>query len=285
MGNNQEGYSIWIKSGFVIYAILCLCIFTYLRFPYDVISSRIETSLSEYLGMDISVDSIRTALPIGFSFKSVEVNKNLMFNEITLRPGLLSLIRGKLNLDVKALLGQGRIDGFFKTPINSFGEPVTIGGKIDNMDISPLIKTFWGLDNINGHVTGTLEFEGLPRRLYKSDGQVCLIFKDGTFPVFIPMLPLDAISFNTLDIDAHMKKGLLIVDKASIEGSNLSGTLKGRVRLNKQITYSRLNLTGEMKLPDSIINILPEDSQLKKGRIKFTLGGRLNLPKFRLITR
>ncbi len=285
MGNSEEKYSVWIKSGFVIYAIFCLLIFLYLRFPYDMISSRIESSFSEYIGVDISIDSLKPILPIGLYMGGVEVDKGLVFNKITLRPELLGLIRGRLNIGVKALSGQGKIDGFFKTPIRSFGETIAVGGNIDNIDISGFVKTFLSLDNANGYVTGMLEFEGLPKRLYKGDGKISLVFKDGAFQVSIPMLPFDAISFNTFNIDAYMKKGLLIIDKASIEGPDLSGTIKGRVMLSKNLFSSRLNLRGEMALPDSIMAVLPENSQLKPGKIKFTLGGRLNLPKFRLITK
>jgi len=285
MDDSEEKYSIWIKSGFVIYAILCLLIFLYLRFPYDMISPKIGSSLSEYIGVDISIDSLKPMLPVGVSMGGVEIDKGLVFNEIVLRPKLLGLIRGKLDIGVNALSGQGKIDGFFKTPIRSLGETIVVGGNIDNIDISGFAKTFLDLDNAKGHVAGGLEFEGLPKSLYKGDGKIDLIFKDGVFPVSIPMLPFDEISFSTLNIDARMKKGLLIIDKASMEGKGLSGTLTGEVRLNKNLTSSRLNLRGEMTLPDSIMAVLPGNSQLKQGKIKFTLGGRLNLPKFRLITK
>ncbi|MEA3222795.1 MAG: type II secretion system protein GspN [Thermodesulfobacteriota bacterium] len=285
MGVSEEKYSIWIKSGLVIYAIFCLLIFLYLRFPYDMISPKIESFLSEYIGVGISIDSLKPILPIGVSMGGVEIDKSLVFNKIVLRPELLGLIRGKLDISVNALSGQGKIDGFFKTSIRSLGETIAVGGNIDNIDISGFVKTFLGLDNAKGHVTGGLEFEGLPKSLYKGDGKIGLIFKDGAFPVSIPMLPFNVISFSTLNIDAHMKKGLLSIDKASMEGPDLSGTIKGRVMLSKNLFSSRLNLRGEMTLPDSIMAVLPEHSRLKQGKIKFTLGGRLNLPKFRVITK
>ncbi|HHO76947.1 MAG TPA: type II secretion system protein GspN [Deltaproteobacteria bacterium] len=284
MGRVKTDYSFRTKAGFIVYALFCLIIFVYFRFPYDLLKDRFEHLLSAALGSEVTLGHMHAHLPLALAADGLKINTFLLAKRIVFHPRIVPLLAGELGVDISAGLVSGGIEGFIKTPLKSMGDPFELVLDVESADAAIFSQLFPANARSTGIITGHGEFQGPSGSIEKAHGAVSLQVRDGTIPLNIPNLPLDMISFKALDVDARMDKGMLTIEKAELNG-DISGTLQGAVRVRDRLGMSRLNLTGELIVPDAMRNMLGAGNLGASSGIKFSLRGTADKPLFRMLNR
>ena len=284
MDRERRAYSFWAKAGFVIYACLCFLMFVYLLFPYDVLRDRLEYAMQASFGLDVSLGHVKSRLPLGMAIDNLKIKQEPIAQDLIVSPSILGFLEGDLKLDFKSRIDEGRLKGMFATPIRGRGDSVKIVLNFDEVNIERFSKLIPEGSNIKGILSGNLSCSTSPGALYKASGNVSAVWKNGTMPLFISAFPLNELSFEMLEFEANMDKGLLVIDKVELSG-DISGTVQGRIRVVQDISKSRLNLSGEAKLPQFMMSLLNVKQSGSDTGIKFSLGGTASLPRLRLRTR
>jgi type II secretion system protein N len=283
MDDKANGYSFWIKSGFIIYILVCFSVFAYLKFPYSVFVPKIEHSLAKRIKKEVAIENIKPAFPFGFCIEGLKIDKELVCKEMIIRPRFLSLFIGRAGLTIHIATQEGSAKGFFEKPFLGIGK-MKAKASMDNMDITILQKIFpQERGSFQGHITGKIVFRAPAQKPYKASGEAHLEFRQGTIPAFAKELPFIEIAFSSLKLDANMKEGLLNLEKLVFQGTNTSGNMNGTIKLKEKTSSSELNFNGEMKLPENIAQTLGGASNSSSGKTKFILEGKIKSPQFRVV--
>jgi type II secretion system protein N len=280
----KKGYSFWAKVGFVLYVIICLIIFIYMQFPYDTLKTRLEQTLSTALGKEVTLGHIHSQIPFGFAAQGLDINAVPVATNLIFHPHLTSLLSGTFGVDLSAQLISGSVKGFVKTPMKSAGNSVEIFLDADNVDSAAFTKLLPANLQPRGIIAGHAEFKGPPDSIDKAQGMVSLVWKEGSIPLAISSVPLDALAFTSLEVDAKIDKGMLTIERAELNG-DISGTIKGAIRVRNQLERSRLNLTGEIMLPEGMKSLFGTQGNDASQGLKFSLRGTIDRPRFRVLSR
>jgi len=284
MDRVKKGYSFRAKAGFTLYALCCLIMFIYLQFPYDMLKDRLEQMLSSAFRSEVTLGHMHSHLPLGIAADGMKINTSQVADRIVFHPRLARLFAAELGLDISAELLSGGIEGFIQTPFKSMGDPFEMVLDVDKVDSAVFSRLLPANMRSSGIISGHAEFKGPSGSIEKAQGLISLQCTDGTIPLTIPRLPLDAIGFKTLDVDARIDKGMLTIEKAELSG-DISGTLQGAIRVRDQLDRSRLNLTGELILPEAMKNLAGAGNLDTSSGLKFSLKGTPGRPRFRMLSR
>ncbi len=276
------------KAGIALYLLFCLVLFVLVRFPYDTFRGRLEGTMSSLIGRPVALGHISSSLPFGLKVEGVSIGENPFARELRIRPGLFSLLSGSLDLDMEALFPSGSLSGSVCTPFDAAGESLSVSARMDNLDsqaFQPLFPTGTGP---RGPVTGTIDISRPNASFREMEGRVDIVWKDGYLPIphsqlSLP-LPLDGIQFKTLEVESVMERGLVTLKRVDLAG-DISGTVTGSVRIMEPLSRSRLNLTGEVGLPPDLALLLGSQAGSPTERMRFSLRGTLDRPRFRLLNR
>jgi type II secretion system protein N len=284
MAEKRAIHPIWLKVVFVLYTLVCTIVFVYALFPYDVLKGRIEESLTQALGSDVTLGHIRPSFLWGFTVDGFDVKGVRVAKELTISPRPLYLFTGTLGLGFNAAMASsGGGEGYLRMPFKKSKKPVEISLSLTNMDMSSLATLFPPNVKPKGNISGEFNLVTPRDTLDKATGGLSLNWKKGTLPLNLDALPIDALIFDTLEFDAKINKGVISIEKADLAGE-ISGNMMGNVRFSKNIKRSRLNITGELILPESMRNALGVGMQPSGQTTRFSLRGSLERPRFRLIT-
>ena len=284
MVSAKKDYSFRVKVGFILYAVFCLIVFVCIQFPYDTLKYRLEQTLSRTLGAEVSLGHLHAHLPLGLAADGLDINSVPVATKLTFHPQFTKLFVGRFGLDIWAQLLSGEIEGFVATPVMGMGKTIEIvldAGGVDSAAFSKLLPAHI---QPRGIISGHAELNGPPDSLDKVSGSVTLVWKDGSLPLSIPTIPLDAIAFKSVEVDAFMDKGMFTIERGELNG-DISGTLKGAIRVRELLDRSRLNLTGEVILPENMKGLLGIKDQDTAAGLKFSLRGTLGSPRFRMLSR
>lgn len=277
------------KAGIGLYLLFCLVVFVLVRFPYDTFRGRLEGAMSSLVGRPVALGHISPSLPFGLKVEGVSIDGNPFAPELKIRPGLISLLSGSLGLDVEALLPSGSLSCSIRTPLGAAGESLSVSARMDSLDPQAFQPLFSSGAVPRGLITGTIDISRPNASPREMEGRADIVWKDGYLPIphsqlNLP-LPLDGIVFTALKVESVVEKGLVTLESLELAG-DISGTVRGSLRIMEPLCRSRLNLTGEVVLPPDLALLL--DSQAGSpttGGMRFSLRGTLDRPRFRLLNR
>jgi len=273
-----------VKTGAAIYVFLCLVVFVSIRFPYDAFRGRMEESMSSALGRPVSLGHVRSSFPFGLKVEGMSIDKQPFARELRLYPGLFSLIVGRLNMDVEAMFASGRIEGFISRPFRDANGMTSVNARMDNLDSQALKALLWPGVDPRGIISGSLELSGPGSSIRELDGRANIVWEEGYLPLPVSLLPVDGLQFKVLKVDSFMEKGLLTLEKLELDG-DISGTVKGSVRLMEPFSRTRLNLSGEIGMPADMALLVGAQTSSSSERVKFSLRGTVDRPRFRVLNR
>ncbi len=270
------------KAGLAVYGIMCLIVFTFIRFPYDTFRGKLEQAIGSAINQQVTLGHIHFRLPIGFRVDSLMINRNLLTKELILMPHLFSLLGGKYGLDMKAVFPTGSLKCSFDVPMGESGKPMNLLLKMDNFDAGLFKVIFSTRSQARGIINGTIDLEGPGMTWSKMGGQVDLEWKDGNIPLPGFHMPMEEIRFKSMEMDSTLNKGVMSLNKMDITG-DVSGSMKGSVHLSNQLSQSRMNITGNISLPQGAV-ASPGTGQasMPQGNVRFSLKGTFNTPRFRI---
>lgn len=267
------------KVGFAVYGIVCLILFTYIRFPWDTFRGRMEQSISTAINQPVTLGRVHAHFPFGFKADGMTINKTVKAKELIVRPHFLTLMTGSMGMDIKALFTTGSLVCSFDKPLGTARKPVKASIEMENFDSSLMHTLFATSVQPKGFITGKIRLAGPTPSLREMDGKADLVWKDGFFPLAGSQLPMDGIKFKTMEMNSRIEKGLVTLEKMDLKG-DMSGNMNGSIRMMDPFSRSRLNLTGMISLSQGATP--PMGAGIQQG-MRFSLRGTLEKPRFRLL--
>jgi type II secretion system protein N len=245
-------------GGYAAFSVAVLVLFAWLRMPSDAVRSLVLSAIStNQAGVQVLLDSAELSFPFGIMLSGLTVQTvddsalRVEAEKVTAHPVLLSLLTGRLALRIQATSMGGRIDGDI-----AFRDRFAAGGPLQadltfgNIDAAdcPWLAAILGRQ-VRGRVDGRLRFDGIPGQWTAGSGHLDLVFVNGMISFQAPLFGLEQMTFTRLEGNIELGNGTLKVNRFHVAGESLQGAFRGNVRLDGDLSSSRLALRGDVNVP------------------------------------
>lgn len=266
--------------GYILAGVAMLILFLYLRFPGGAVTETIKAEAARYPGLLLSIDAARPAIPPGVTLENVTAGfrgrpeATLHADSLGIRPGWLSLLRGRLALVMAAEGYGGDVRGRIEfANIYSVKGPLSAEMNIREIRIE---KCAWLRDALARQITGTLKgsatFSGAAESLKNGTGNIDLTLTNGTYQLLENILGFERIDFNKVDAKVSFRNGALKIAGLTLNGEKIRISLKGNILLADDFRESQIDLNGSIEIP----------MQGNK-RVTLVISGTLGNPKTRFM--
>ena len=286
------------KFGYILFAVFCLIIFIYLRFPYEVVLTRIinlvEPQLSRDGSIRISANDLSPYRLLGVSLYDFKILQNgepiFQAKKVSARLRILPLLTGSKSIAFYSKSFGGSLKGHLGMNDESMFGKIYLK-KINLQNISYL-KTKMDVP-VRGILKGKITFSFDSKKIQNSilDGDLSLD-KGLLGPGQIKGFELPAKGIRLDDKNKPIPITLSLKDSQltpSIKFSNddLSLDLKGTIRAHPRMDRSRLDLQVKFSFGNQIKDQLPSiffDNLLKPaensdGSYGYKISGQLRRPR------
>lgn len=268
--------TFWKKALYIIYGVLCVLLFSYLLFPYYALKPKFEDALSRVTDMDVSINAIKPALPIGWTMIGLNISDEHAMDSLTLKPKILPLFIGKFAMGIKMTEGKGLLKGRFATTFFKIGNRVDVDLYMKKFELSVIRHFSKKLDELSGTVNGEVDVTYIKDQPERSNGEINLLVDNGQIPLNIPSFPIAAIPFSKFDLKAKMDNGLLKISKADLSGNDVSGNMRGDMKMGGSIETSDLNFIIGLRLSPAYRSFFGSSGN---ENVKIVIGGKLGSPR------
>jgi type II secretion system protein N len=286
--------------GYILYCLIITTGFLYLRFPSDVIKGYVRDAVNKpNIPIVLSIDRVKPWPTLGLKVEEAEISLKdasapqlFKAESLIVRPEIWSFVKGSRRYRFQCQAYGGSIKGCVQFRQNAMKLPFHTEIEVKDMQVGghEYLEDLVGR-RIQGNLSGTIHYSGQSNNLMSGDGGANLRLFDGAIELLLPLLGLDSIAFNEIEIDMVLKKRMINIDRFDLTGDQLKGKLSGKVSLKKQIERSSLDLRGELEPfaafftsaegTSSAMNIIKK--RLKRGALDFVIRGTLREPKVRFI--
>ena len=262
--------------GYILAGVAMLILLLYLRFPGGALTETIKAEAARYPGLLLSIDTVQPAIPPGITLENVTAGfrgrpeATLHADSLGIRPGWLSLLRGRLALVMAAEGYGGEIRGNIEFA-NIFSVKGPLSAEMNIREIR-IEKCAWLRDALARQITGTLKgsatFSGAAGSLKNGTGNIDFTLTNGSYQLLESLLGFERIDFNKVDAKVSFRNGALKIAGLTLNGEKLRISLKGNILLADDFRESQIDLNGSIELP----------MQGNK-RVTLAIGGTLGNPK------
>jgi len=267
--------------GYILAGVAMLILLLYLRFPGGAVTETIKAeAATSYPGLLLSIDTAQPAIPPGVTLENVTAGfrgrpeATLHADSLGIRPGWLSLLRGRLALVMAAEGYGGDIRGQVEFA-NIFSVKGPLSAELNIRDIR-IEKCAWLRDALARQITGTLKgsatFSGAGESLKNGTGNIDFTLTNGSYQLLESLLGFERIDFNKVDAKVSFRNGALKIAGLTLNGEKLRISLKGNILLADDFRESQIDLNGSIELP----------MQGNK-RVTLAISGTLGNPKTRFM--
>jgi type II secretion system protein N len=267
--------------GYILAGVAMLILLLYLRFPGGAVTETIKAeAATRYPGLLLSIDTAQPAIPPGVTLENVTAGfrgrpeATLHADSLGIRPGWLSLLRGRLALVMAAEGYGGDIRGQVEFA-NIFSVKGPLSAELNIRDIR-IEKCAWLRDALARQITGTLKgsaaFSGAAESLKNGTGNIDFTLTNGSYQLLESLLGFERIDFNKVDAKVSFRNGALKIAGLTLNGEKLRISLKGNILLADDFRESQIDLNGSIELP----------MQGNK-RVTLAISGTLGNPKTRFM--
>jgi type II secretion system protein N len=268
-------------AGYILAGVAMLALLLYLRFPGETVTDFVKAVAAvRYPGMLLSIDTVQPAIPPGVELVNVTTGfrgrpeATLHADRLAIRPGWLSLLRGRLSfLPMAEGYGgevRGRVDF---ADIFSLRGPLSAKANFREIRIE---KCAWLRDALARQITGTLKgsasFSGVAEALKNGTGNLDFTLTNGTCQLLESLFGFDRLDFNKVDAKISFRNGALKITGLTLNGEKLRISLKGNILLADVIRDSRIDLNGTIEVPVQ-----------NNRRVTLAISGTLGNPKTRFM--
>lgn len=251
-------------TGYPLFFFLCFVFFAYKTFPYGKLADRIVKE-AHAQGYEVEIIDLTHSGLTGLELEGVRLTVpseeegmpplELIVAELTVGTSLFSLISATKSYDFEAELAGGEVEGDI-----TLGETeMEVDVEIDDIDLGalPALKKFTKVP-LKGVLGGEIAFS-MPSEVAESTGEVDigiegLIIGDGESKLEIPGwggLTVDPADAGNLELVATIDKGVAKIERAKAHGKDLELDVLGRVRLQRPLKRSDLNIMLRAKIMDA----------------------------------
>jgi len=244
--------------GYILAGVTMLILLLYLRFPGGAVTDYIKAAAAaRYPGLLLSIDTAQPAIPPGITLENVTAGfrghpeATLHADSLGIRPGWLSLFRGRLALVLAAEGYGGDIRGQFEFA-NIFSVKGPLSAEMNIREIR-IEKSAWLRDALARQITGTLKgsatFSGAAESLKNGTGNIDFTLTNGTYQLLENLLGFERIDFNKVDAKVSFRNGALKIAGLTLNGEKIRISLKGNILLADDFRESQIDLNGSMEIP------------------------------------
>jgi type II secretion system protein N len=267
-------------AGYILAGIAMLVVCLYLRFPGEALTDYVRAFAAQYTQSLLSIDKIRPTFPPGLALANVTVgfrghpDATLHADDLSVRPGVFSLLRGRLAilLTAKGYGGEarGRVDF---SRLFSLRGPLSAEAILRDVRIE---KCAWLKEALARQVTGTLQgtvsFSGTVESLKNVTGNVDFTLTNGAYPLIDGFLDFKKIDFSKIEGKLSFLNGTMKITRLTLTGEKLRASLKGNILIADEFQDSQIDLNGTIEIP-----------MQNNKRVTLTISGTLGNPKTRFM--
>jgi type II secretion system protein N len=267
-------------AGYILAGIAMLVVCLYLRFPGEALTDYVRAFAAQYTQSLLSIDKIRPTFPPGLALANVTVgfrghpDATLHADDLSVRPGVFSLLRGRLAilLTAKGYGGEarGRVDF---SRLFSLRGPLSAEAILRDVRIE---KCAWLKEALARQVTGTLQgtvsFSGTVESLKNVTGNVDFTLTNGAYPLIDGFLDFKKIDFIKIEGKLSFLNGTMKITRLTLTGEKLRASLKGNILIADEFQDSQIDLNGTIEIP-----------MQNNKRVTLTISGTLGNPKTRFM--
>lgn len=277
MDNTAAVKSPFLKKAlYIIYGVFCVLLFSYLLFPYYALKPKFEDALSRVTDMDVSINAIKPALPIGWTMIGLSISDEHVMDSLTLKPKILPLFIGRFALGVKMTEGKGSLKGRIATTFIRIGNRVDVDLNMKKFELAVVKHFSRKLEELSGTISGKVDVTYIKKQPERSNGEINLIIDNGQIPINIPGFPIAAIPFSKFELKADMDNGLLKISKADLSGNDVSGNMRGDMKMGGSIEDSDLNFVAGLRLSPAYRAFFGSSGN---ENVRIAIGGKLGSPR------
>lgn len=247
--------------GYTVFTVACFVLFLVLTFPMDPIRAKIVRYAEDELKLDVKMDSLSSALPLGVKAKGVHITSkdesdttyplDIPYLRVTLNP--LPLLFGRQSVAFNSDIFGGSLGGHIS--LDKKNDVYGVDLDMDRLkldEISSIKNRFKELP-----IKGTLSMRGDVTLNMKepknSKGYLDVHMKDGVvgpgkFGAEIPQ-----IRTGTLDARFVMDKGNLEIEKYTQNSPDMQSDAVGHITFQKNFGSSRVNIDWRFRFADELV--------------------------------
>lgn len=239
---------LWIALGCAL-----LLVSLALTFPYGALQARILGELQRATGMQVRAADWAVGFPAAIEWRQITFAKNdwppLQLGLLRAQAGVWQLLTGGIALDLLAQMdesvaAQGTVKATMTAPGRSMTEPVTVSGKIQQLDLSKVIRPYVTRGSLTGEFT---------QRVDRVTASTSPSLGDGTWKAEVKDLVVDQIptgngrtlslSFSALSVGMLCREQ--VCDVTDLKGEGIDGSFsgQGKVTLQQPLQQSQLALS------------------------------------------
>lgn len=278
---------------YIVFAAAAAAAFLYLLFPSEQVRQYIIRQVGQqYPAISVELRRTSPCLPAGLQMMDLRLFRRgrMVFESSRMRviPRYLSLFSARKRFHIAGSASGGRFEG--EVAIESASPPVYAA------DIS-----FQGIEIEK--IAAVSEF--MPHQLYgAAQGSVSYSTKGGGFgqgradirikqsriDLKTPMFGFQGVSAGTVTAELKIDGSRALVEEIQLEGSQVSGSASGTIRLKRPLKRSRLDLSGSIRLHPAFVKklgqavpeqVFPVRNFVEKP-ISFRIAGTAERPRYSL---
>ncbi len=252
----------WV--GYPLFFLVCFVFFAYQTFPYERLADRIIQEAAAR-GYEIEIIDLSSSGLTGLTFEGLRVVMptkgddapplDVIVDELTVSTSLFSLLSGTKSYSFDAELAGGEAEGAVE-----IGEKdLEVEAEIEDVNLGalPALRTVTKVP-VAGTLNGEVELS-MPEDVKESAGNVDLTIEglfvgDGKSKIEIPGwggLTLDRADLGNLELAAVVEEGVAEIERAKSHGKDIQLDALGRVRLQRPLKRSELNVMFRAKILDA----------------------------------
>lgn len=250
-------------AGYPLFFVFCFVFFAYQTFPYDRLADRLVQEASAR-GYEIEILDLSSSGLTGLTFEGLRVVMpakgespplDMIIDELTVSTSLFSLMSSTKSYSFDAELAGGEAEG----DITIGEDQLEVEAEIEdvNLEALPALRSLTKVP-LAGTLTGEIEL-AMPSEVDQSGGNVDLTVEglfvgDGKSKLEIPGwggLTLDRADVGNLELVAVIDEGVAEIERAKSHGKDIQLDALGRMRLQRPLKRSELNLIVRAKILDA----------------------------------
>lgn len=283
--------------GYGLFGLLVATCVLYLRFPSADVGDYIDRSIKGINpNLSFSAKLIKPWPPLRLKFIETEVVSGrpdiplVVTEKFIAGPKISSLLLGKPVYVLKGTAYSGTFSGWMKHhgAVSEFGDGELSFSGIDLAKYNYLPELLGR--QLGGILDGSITFQSSSAHLFDNKVHTQLRVNKGRAELLQPLLGLDAVAFDWLEVYATMEKRVLSAS-LELDGPELQGSMTGTIRVMPDIGQSRLSFKGVVE-PQSLLyqqhpqavaalNLLKKN--MKNGKYSFAVKGTVQKPEFSLL--
>ncbi|MBW1982372.1 MAG: type II secretion system protein GspN [Deltaproteobacteria bacterium] len=281
---------------YLLYIVVLAAVLVLWKFPYARLEPGIEQLLSRHLGVAVDLHDISLGFPLVLKAGRCTVwqegsRPQLLWETtgVSLRPHLLPLFRGRLEVGFRGRAYEGTLEG--RLNVGPVYAPDNYRLSLAWTDImlepNQALTSLFGRQ-LSGKLTGQLHLEGAPGDWLNSRGSTEVALQEGTCSVVFPYLVTDTLRGLEIRAEATVHDRKLQISRCVFRADGLRGSLQGTVKLRQDLRRSRMDLRGQAQVDAALINLATTTGNaaralFQRGKsIPFHLRGTLKRPRVQI---